>query len=443
MQRKSIKELILWKEKSGRMPLLVEGARQVGKTWLLREFGRTFFKNTVYVDFDKNRKVHRLFELDLVPRIIIEGLELESGEKILPGETLIIFDEIQECNRALVSLKYFCDEAPEYHIAAAGSLLGVALRNGETAQGFPVGKVDILHMYPMTFEEYLDAAGETRYQILLEKKNYHSSPVIADDLIRHLKYYLYIGGMPRAVQTFIDTGDLRQVRKIQDDIISNFEKDFSRHISGPSIPKIGLIWNSIPLQLAREKKQWIYRNMKEGARASQYEDALYWLIKAGLVYQIHKIETPGLPLGAYKKDSFKLYITDTGLLSAQAGLSIENLTEPDPAVFSHFRGALTEQFVLQELTALSPKPDIFYWENERNKGLAEVDFLIQYNGEIIPVEAKASINLQAKSLKTYINYYKPKYAVRTSLARFGRNKNLIDIPLYLIGQLPELATDRE
>jgi predicted AAA+ superfamily ATPase len=405
----------------------------------MKEFGAQHYKNTVYFNFDDNRKLHKLFEQDLNPDRLISELELHDRSKIIPHETLIIFDEIQECNRALVSLKYFCENAPQYHIVSAGSLLGVAIHEGNS---FPVGKVNTIQLYPMTFAEFLDALCETRYQSIVEKQVYNSAYAIEDDLIDHLKYYYFVGGMPKAVHTFTIKHNLEEVRSIQKDILSNYERDFSKHIDAISIPKVGQIWNSIPNQLARENKQFVYKEMKEGARANQYESALYWLNKVGLTYTVHKVETPNLPLSAYKKEAFKLYMLDVGLLSARVELTMQNLTNPDPEVFNHFKGALTEQFVLQELKAAYCRNEIFYWMNDRKKGVAEVDFLLQHEGEIIPIEAKASVNLKAKSLKVYMDYYSPKVAVRTSLGRYGRNKNLYDIPLYLLGELANIIEEK-
>jgi predicted AAA+ superfamily ATPase len=255
------------------------------------------------------------------------------------------------------------------------------------------------------------------------------------DLISHLKQYLYVGGMPQSARTFIKTGDLRAVRTIQRDILHDFERDFSKHINASSIPKVAMIWNSIPLHLGKEKKQFIYKELKQGARASQFEDAMRWLILTGLAYQLHRVETPNLPLSAYKQDAFKLFMLDVGLLSAMTRLEQENLSTPDSSMFKQFRGALTEQFVMQELAAMSEDMDSAYWANDRSKGLAELDFVVQYKGDIIPIEAKASVNLKAKSLKTYMDYYKPKAAIRTSLEKYSRNGALYDIPLYAIGWL--------
>lgn len=317
-------------------------------------------------------------------------------------------------------MKYFCENAPEYHIVSARSLLGVAIHGDNS---FPVGKVNTIQLYPMTFAEFLNAIGETRYQTIVENKAYNSAYAIAGDLINHLKYYYFAGGMPKAVQSFVSNRNLKEVQKIQKNILVDYELDFSKHIDAPSIPKIGLIWNSIPRQPTKENKQFIYKEMRQGARASQFEHALYWLSKVGLIYMVNRIETPNLPLVAYKKEAFKVYMLDVGLLSAQSGLTIQNLTNPDPEVFNHFKGALTEQYVLQELKAATSE-NVFYWMNDRKKRVAEVDFLLQYEGNIIPIEAKASINLRAKSLKVYMDYYEPTVALRTSLARFSRNENI-------------------
>jgi predicted AAA+ superfamily ATPase len=439
MKRNAIGELIRWKNKRDRMPLIIEGARQVGKTWLMKEFGRTEYKQLAYINFDMDGRVKEIFEKSVESRHVIGELELYCGFKFVPEDTLIIFDEIQECNRALVSLKYFCEESPEYHIVAAGSMLGVAIHRDNS---FPVGKVETLFLYPMSFAEFLAALGETRYEMALARGSYNDFYVLEDDLTSLLKRYYYVGGMPRAVLSYAESQNLEEVRRIQNDIIGNYEKDFSKHINAPSIPKVGMIWNSVPTQLAKEKKQFIYRDMKEGARSSQFEDALYWLEKVGLVYRISRVSAPSLPLAGFEDQAFKLYLADVGLLSARCGLTAQNLAEPDSAVFNVFRGALTKQYVLQELKALNvpphAKPQVFYWANDRKKGLAEVDFIIQYAGEIIPVEAKSSVNLQAKSLRAYREYYSPRAAIRTSLARYSCNNGLYDIPLYLMGEFHKI-----
>jgi predicted AAA+ superfamily ATPase len=443
MQRKVIEKLVKWKSNPHRQPLILQGARQVGKTWLLKEFGRLHYEKIVYINFDENHKAGQIFQNDISPRHIVNELELLAGFKIESEKTLIIFDEIQECGRALSSLKYFCEEAPEYHVASAGSLLGVALHRDK---GFPVGKVNIIDMYPLNFAEFLLAMGETRYQMALDRGDYGALYLFEDDLIRRLKEYFYTGGMPLAVRTFAERKDPDQVRSVQRDILISFERDFSKHLNAPSIPKLGIIWDSLPRQLAKQKKQFIYRDMKEGARASQFEDALYWLEKAGLVYRINRVTVPTLPLAGSGDPAFKLYMIDVGLLGAKNGLTLQNFSERDPDIFGRYYGALTEQYVLQELKALETPPEIFYWENDRKKGLAEVDFVLQHGGEIIPIEAKASVNLKAKSLKVFTDYYHPAAAVRTSLSRYNcghaDNGRLWDIPLYLIGCMREILKTR-
>jgi predicted AAA+ superfamily ATPase len=435
MKRTAIKKLMEWKNSLHRKPLIIDGARQVGKTWLMQEFGRISYKRVVYINFDIDLEVHSFFEDNLKPENVIRSLEYKTGFKIIPEDTLIIFDEIQECNRALRSLKYFCEDTPQYHVISAGSLLGVSIHRGDS---FPVGKIDRLELFPMNFSEFLEAVGENRYEMITEDKKYAETSVIESELIARLKQYYFIGGMPEAVLEFSETGDYEKVRHIQRTILKSYESDFSKHIDISSIPRVGMIWNSIPQQLSRENKQFIYRDMKEGARASQFETALYWLEHVGLAYKVNRVETPSLPLSAYGKEAFKLYMIDIGLLSVRTGLTLQNLAEPNPKIFNQFKGALTEQFVLQELKSLSLDMPAYYWANDKRKGTAEVDFLVQHNGEIIPLEVKAERNLQAKSLLAYIKYYSPKVAIRTSLGQYGKHDPIWDIPLYLIGQFPNI-----
>lgn len=435
MKRTAIKKLIEWRNSSGRKPLIIDGARQVGKTWLMKEFGRISYKKVVYINFDVDSEAQSFFKDNLNPENIIRSLEYKAGFKIIPGDTLIIFDEIQECNRALRSLKYFCEDAPQHHIISAGSLLGVAIHHGDS---FPVGKVDRLELFPMNFPEFLDAVGENRYEMVVNDKRYERISVIESELIARLKQYYFVGGMPEAVREFSETGDYEKVRNIQRTILRSYESDFSKHIDIPSIPRVGMIWNSLPKQLSKENKQFIYRDVKEGARASQFETALYWLEHVGLAYKVNRIETPSLPLSAYGKEAFKLYMIDVGLLSACTGLTLQNLAEPNSKIFNQFKGALTEQFVLQELKSLSLDMRIYYWANDRRKGTAEVDFLIQYDGKIIPIEVKAERNLQAKSLLAYIKYYDPEIAIRTSLGQYGKHCPIYEIPLYLIEQFSNI-----
>ncbi|MDR3243528.1 MAG: ATP-binding protein [Elusimicrobiota bacterium] len=427
-------DLIKWKNKIRRQPLLIEGARQVGKTWLMQEFGQTQYKNVIYVNFDDNNEAKNIFKADLRPNRIIKELEILFKQKIDSKDTLIIFDEIQEANTALRSLKYFCEDAPQYNIVSAGSLLGVAIHKG---QSFPVGKVDMLKLYPLTFAEFLYAIGEDSIIQVMDKQDWQTLKNFSARIISNLKYYYYVGGMPKAVLSFVETNDLEAVRHEQSIILSNFENDFSKHITTMSIPKTAVIWNSIPKQLAKENKKFMYKELQAGARAAQFEDSLYWLEKVGLVHKILKVCDPLLPLIAYSDQFvFKLFTLDIGLLSAKAGLELSAFVEADNNLFKYFKGALTEQFVLQELKAAKSDLPIYYWTRE--KGLAEIDFIIQYKNNIIPIEAKSAYNTKAKSLKNYIETYNPNIAIRTSLMDYGQNMHLYDIPLYMIGRLNEI-----
>jgi predicted AAA+ superfamily ATPase len=435
MQRNLFERLALWKEKPGRKPLIIQGARQVGKTWLMREFGRSSYTDTVYVNFDHNPKIRDIFAPDLDTRRILASLEAEFRQKIVPDKTLIIFDEIQECNRALVSLKYFCEDSPEYHVMAAGSFLGVAQHEGNS---FPVGKVDVMTLYPLSFAEFLNAAGETGFVEMTAALNWPMIRGLRERLAELLKYYFYVGGMPEVVQTFVRERNFDEVREMQRTIIRNYSADFSKHIAASDIPKVGLLWDSIPAQLGKEKRKFIYSDMKSGARAREYENALSWLVKSGLVYQVNRVSLPNLPLISYReREHFKLYMLDIGLLSAQSGLGIKTLLEPNTAIFNHFKGALAEQYVLQELKVLDDQAPVFYWAND--KGTAEVDFVLQKWDEVIPLEVKSSVNLKSKSLKAYLDRFVPKTAIRASLADFSRRENFFEIPLYMIGLYQEIC----
>ncbi|MDR0730595.1 MAG: ATP-binding protein [Treponema sp.] len=419
-----------WKDRAGRKPLIIQGARQVGKTWLMIEFGRRAFKSTVYLNFDSNRRIHEIFQPDLDTARIIAGMEIEFHTKIDAETTLIIFDEIQECNRALVSLKYFCENAPQYHIAAAGSFLGVAMHPGSS---FPVGKVNLLTLYPLSFAEFLAAIGEESYARALASCDFPMIAGMAGKMIEFLKKYFFIGGMPEAVLSYASHGDYDAVREIQLVIAANYNADFSKHINPSDIPKARLIWESVPAQLARENKKFLYKDVKSGARSREYENALNWLVNSGLVYQVCRVNFPGLPLASYReRDHFKLYMLDLGLLSAKSGLDIRTLLGSDTSLFTHFKGALAEQYVFQELKVFDNAMPLYYWANSKNTN--EIDFLIQRQDQVIPVEVKSGFNLKAKSLKTFIEIYKPPAAIGSSLALFKRTGNLFEIPLYLVGQ---------
>jgi predicted AAA+ superfamily ATPase len=419
-----------WKNSAGRKPLMVYGARQVGKTWLMQEFGRTEFKNVLYLNFDKNEKARRIFGENIDPFYIISLLENNFEIKIDPKNTLLIFDEIQESQRAKDSLKYFNEEAPEYHIVAAGSFLGVATGK------FPVGQVNRLTIYPMSFYEFLEAIGHNQLLGTLQKLNPRMIAGLSGTASELLKSYFYVGGMPAAVQTYAKTRDMRKVREVQDFILDNYKGDFSKHIKGVDIPKVRMLWDSIPAHLAKEKKKFIYKEIKSGGRAAEFENAMDWLVNTGLVYKVMRTETAKIPLLSYQqRDIFKLFMLDVGLLCAHSKIDMKTFLQPDANIFDDFKGALTEQFVLQELKNLTTNP-ILYWVNE--KGHSEIDFVLQYNGEIVPIEAKSSENTRAKSLKIYMDMEKPAHAVRISLKNYGVRDNLYSVPLYMMGSFLDI-----
>lgn len=432
MYRYAIEDLYKWKESRYRKPLIIKGARQVGKTWLMKEFGQTAYSDTVYVNFDSNSKMAELFSANLQPERIIMGLELYSGKKIDPDKTLIIFDEVQEVPRALTSLKYFCENAPQYNIVCAGSLLGIALHKGTS---FPVGKVDFLELYPMSFKEFLTATGNERFSKLLESCDFQMVTSFKQTYIDALKQYYFIGGMPEAVLRFSENKDFNEVHEIQKRIIDAYEQDFSKHAPNEIVPKIRMIWNSIPTQLAKENKKFIYGLVREGARAKDYETAIMWLSDCGLVHKIGRINSPKLPLKAYEDlKAFKLFFADVGLLGCMVGLQ-QNVLLDGNDLFKEFKGALTEQYVMQQLITIS-NFHTYYYTNDR--GSCEIDFVVD-NGElVVPVEVKAEINLKAKSLKTYSEKFSPQISVRTSMADYKKEERLINIPLYAVSEMGEI-----
>jgi len=435
MKRDIIKSLVAWKNSNMRKPMILYGARQVGKTWLLKEFGKQEYKQTVYLNFDEDLELGAYFQQNLDTRRIIAALEGHFNVKITPEDTLLIFDELQECQRAKDSLKYFSENAPQYHIAAAGSFLGVA--SGK----FPVGQVSSFTLYPMSFYEFLEAAG---YGILLENIN-ELNPALENMhnlLTDMLKTYLYVGGMPAAVNVFVRTKDLAGVRETQNMILSDYKNDFSKHIAPNDIPKVRMLWDSIPAHLAREKKKFIYKDVKTGGRASEFENAMDWLVSTGLVYKIQRTLTPKLPLARDQdREAFKLFMLDVGLLCAKTNVDLPLFYIAEPKIFDDFYGALTEQYVCQELKCSTSNP-VFYWG--RDRGAAEIDFIMQYKNEVVPIEVKSGKNTQAKSLKVYMGEYKPQIAVRTSLcniAKFCNSATLREIPLYIIGSFERMIKD--
>lgn len=430
MYRYAINDLIAWKNSPNHMPLIIKGARQVGKTWLMQEFGKTQYKKVAYISFDSNPRLDTLFQKDLNVKRLIDGLNIEVGLNITPKDTLIIFDEIQENPLALTSLKYFCENAPEYDIVAAGSLLGVAHHSGT---GFPVGKIEYLNLYPLSFKEFLLAMNENQILEIIDKNDFEMQKIFKERIIDLLRRYCYVGGMPKAVLSFSQEQDYNLARKIQRNILSDYEGDFSKHIPPEQVERTRLLWNAIPSQLVKENKKCVYGKIKQGARAKDFEIALNWLIDSGLVHKVSRVTEPNMPLKAYEDVSaYKLFLLDVGLLGAMNDLDPRSLLENDK-LFNNYNGAVTEQYVLQEFKTLGNLP-VFYWASNR----AELDFLIQHQNNIIPVETKATINLQAKSLKSFRQKYEPKISIRTSLADYEENTGLFNIPLYDIENVKEI-----
>ena len=426
MYRIAIEKLYKWKNSKCRKPLIIEGARQVGKTWLMKEFGKQAYADTVYINFDSNSRMADLFSADLDTERLILGLELYAGRKINQDNTLLIFDEVQEVPRALASLKYFYENAPQYHIVCAGSLLGIALHQGTS---FPVGKVDFLKLYPLSFSEFLMATGNERFAELLKKQDYEMITSFRQTYIDALKHYYFVGGMPESVQSFAESKDFNEVRAIQKRILAAYEQDFSKHAPNEIVPKIRMLWNSIPSQLARENKKFIYGLVREGGRAREYETAIMWLSDCGLVHKVSRVNAAGVPLKAYEDlKAFKLFIVDVGLLGCMTGLRQRTLLDGDD-LFVESKGALTEQYVCQQLETIEDL-GIYYYTNDRSS--CEIDFVVDAGEQIVPIEVKAETNLRAKSLKTYRERFEPELSVRTSMADYKKEDWLLNLPLYAI-----------
>lgn len=436
MERTLIEELHNWKDKSDRKPLILRGARQVGKTWLLKDFGKRFFKEVCYINFEQKDVLGAIFEGTLSPKRIIEQLSVYSGKKILPENTLIIFDEVQEMPRALTSLKYFAEEAPEYAICCAGSLLGVALLEGTS---FPVGKVEFLDLYPLSFREFLLANGEEMLLDYILKDGNRELAVFTERLTDYLKRYLVIGGMPSAILKWLDTHDFFEVDDVQKQLVAAYENDFSKHAPRQMIEKIRYVWDSIPSQLAKENRKFVYGLVREGARAREYEDSLMWLSDAGEIIRTYNISKPDIPIKAYANlKSFKVFLLDVGLLRCLSGVSPKVILEGS-RIFEEFKGALTEQYVCQELQLHKRLQTNFYWTSSSS---AEVDFLISDGMEVFPLECKAGLTMNAKSLKVYRQKYKPRLSLRTSLLPYSRNEEegIVNIPLYMLFALHDELT---
>lgn len=426
MKRKIYKQLLKWKESKDRKPLMLLGARQVGKTWIMQHFGKKEYKNVAYINCDDEPRMKQLFELDYnIDRILIT-IQAITGVRITPAATLIIMDEIQEIPRGLHSLKYFCEKAPEYHIMVAGSLLGVTLGKGES---FPVGKVDMLTMYPMDYEEYLDATGNENWIELLHSKDWGLIDIMKPKMTELLRQYYFVGGMPGVVSKFIENTDLQQVRTLQRDILEAYRRDISKHTSAAESTRIREVLDSLPSQLARENKKFIYGAVRKGSRAKDFELAIQWLVDAGIVYKVSRIKEPKMPLKFYEdRDAFKLFLLDCGLLACMTDASADQMLIGDNA-FTEFKGAFTEQYVLQQLLALGLKP--YYWSNTKTP--SEIDFIIQDSQRVIPVEVKAEENVRARSLTQFIKDNPGLKGLRISMKGYVDQEWMENIPIIAIG----------
>lgn len=406
----------------------------MGKTWLMKDFGRREYSKCAYVNFESNTLLKNLFADNFDIGRILLAIQIETGVSIEPGNTLIIFDEIQEAPGALTSLKYFHENVPEYHVIAAGSLLGVAL-SGHTS--FPVGKVEFLDLHPLSFSEFLEALQQNPLLDLLKRNDWPLIGSFRPKFIALLKQYYYVGGMPEAVLSFSENKDVKEVRSIQKRILLAYEQDFSKHAPNDIVPRIRMLWNAIPAQLARENKKFIYGVIKQGARAKDYEMALSWLIDCGLIYKVSRVTKPAIPLKAYEDaGAFKLFLVDVGLLAAMVDLDAKTLLEGS-GVFQEFKGALTEQYVLQQLITQDDMV-AYYWSAENAR--SEIDFVLQMSGQVVPVEVKAEENLQSKSLRIYYQKYQPKTAIRTSISDFREEDWMTNLPLYAISEISKLVS---
>ena len=428
MRRDAMQQLYDWKEKTTRKPLIVRGARQVGKTWLMKEFASSAYRQFAYINFEDNEVMKDVFQKDFDVERILMAIQLVTGI-VVDTETLIIFDEIQEAPRGLTALKYFQEKAPQYHVVAAGSLLGIAMHSNDS---FPVGKVDFMDLYPLSFSEFLEAVGQEAFARLLAKKDWGLIAAFRSKLIDLLKQYYYVGGMPEVVNAFINHKDYAEVRQLQQTILDSYDRDFSKHAPIAEVPRIRMIWRSLPAQLAKENKKFIYGVVKEGARAKDFELAIEWLIDAGLIYKVSRVKKAGIPLSAYEDFSaFKLFLLDTGLMGAMSGLPPQALLEGN-VLFSDYKGAITEQYVLQQLKSVKGL-SIYYWSSDTSRG--ELDFLLQKDVSVIPVEVKAEENLQSKSLRFFVEKNAGLHGVRFSMSDYRKQEWMINYPLYSVGYI--------
>jgi predicted AAA+ superfamily ATPase len=438
MERTIYQKLMTWKTSPNRKPLCLMGARQTGKTWILKEFGKREFANLVYCNFEEEPLLHEFFTTSLKPKNILEKLSVREGREIRPGESFILFDEIQQSNAALNSLKYFAEEAPEYHIAAAGSLLGVKLSK---PRSFPVGKVSFLTLHPMTFSEFLSAVGESRYRSLLENIM-EIAPIPAlfhQELIELLKIYYVVGGMPEAVATYVSTRSFESTRAIQSAILKAYALDFAKHAPAYDIPKLSQVWDSIPLHLAKENKKFVFSMVAKSARARDYDNALQWLTDAGLIHKAFAVDHVEQPISGFAdRSAFKVYALDVGLLGAMARIAPAILLDGNE-IFKTYHGAFVENFAAEQLVAIHGEAagDLYYWK--KNPGIAEVDFLVDIEGEILPFEVKAGVNPKSKSLGVYTGRYAPRILLRSTLLNLKLDGLILNVPLYAIEHVGRLA----
>lgn len=425
MKRNAIDALYKWKNSNDRRPLIVLGARQVGKTWLMQEFARKAYHQCAYVNFEDNDMLRSLFENDFDMERIVNAIQWTTGVTI-DEDTLIILDELQEARRGITALKYFCEKMPKLHVMAAGSLLGMAMHRNDS---FPVGKVDFLHLYPLSFFEFLQAVGEERMVSLLKEKDWSLITTFRSKFEERLRQYYFVGGMPAAVSSFVADSDVEKVRRIQKSILEAYERDFSKHAPAAEVPRIRMVWHSIPAQLAKENRKFIYGAVKEGARAKDFELAIEWLKDAGLVHKVNRCKKPLLPLSAYEDfAAFKMFLSDIGLMGAMSNVPVQSIVQGS-ALFNDFKGALTEQYVLQQLKTI-PSLSVYYWSADNSRG--EIDFLLQDENRIIPVEVKAEENLQAKSLRAFVERHPELKGVRFSMSPYRSQTWLTNFPLYSV-----------
>lgn len=432
MKRHIFKNLLQWKRDNARKPLILKGARQVGKTYILKAFGASEYENTAYLNFETSPHIHELFSGSLKPQDILKILSIELAVEIIPEKTLIIFDEIQECPQALTSLKYFNESANEYHVCAAGSLLGITLAN---SKGFPVGKVNFLNLFPLSFKEFLQAKGEDKLIEYVEAQPAIEPfpTILHDKLLNFFKDYLYVGGMPAAVFEYLSSRDFTRIRVTQKDILQAYRLDFVKHAPPNKIMKINQVWDVIPSQLAKENKKFIYSVIRKGARAQEFEVAIQWLLEAGLIHKVYNTSVPKLPLSAYVEHNiFKIYLVDVGLLGAMANLSAK-ATIHGNEIFQEFQGAIIENYVAQEL--VRQEYELFYWTSA---GQAELDFILQHNDVIYPLEVKSGVSSRKKSLLTYAAKYQPRLQIRTSPMNVKLDGQILNCPLYLLGNINKL-----